>query len=58
MHVILSEIQQDTFSKLCWNHEVWESAIVQISEWVTSFKQDQVNHINFCSTKQDCKIFC
>ena len=53
MHVVLSETQQDTFSKLCWDHEVWESTIVQISEWATFFKQDQANHTNFCSMKQD-----
>ncbi len=22
MHVVLSEIQQDTFSKSCWDHEI------------------------------------
>ncbi len=32
MCIILSETQQDTFSKSCWDHEIWESAIVQISE--------------------------
>ena len=53
MHVILSETQQNTLSKLCWNHEVWESAIVQISEWVTFFEQDQANYTNFRSMKQD-----
>ncbi len=53
MHVILSETQQDTFSKSCQDHEVWKSAIVQISEWATSLEQDQANHINFRSTKQD-----
>ncbi len=40
MHVVLSETQQDTFLKSCWDHEVWESAIVQISEWATFFEQD------------------
>ena len=53
MHVLFSEIQQDTFLKSCRDHEVWKSAIVQISEWATLFKQDQVNCINFRSTKQD-----
>ena len=38
---------------MCWNHEVWESAIVQFSEWATFFKQDQANHTNFRSMKQD-----
>ncbi len=40
MRVIFSETQQDIFSKSCQDHEVWESAIVQISEWATLFKQD------------------
>ncbi len=53
MRVVLSETQQDTFSKSCWSHEVWESAIVQISEWATFLKQDQANYTNFRSTKQD-----
>ena len=53
MHVVLSETQQDTFSKSCWDHEVWESAIVQISEWTTLLEQDQANHTNFHSMKQD-----
>ena len=51
MHVILSETQQDTFSKSCWNHKVWESTIVQISEWATSLEQDQANCTNFCLMK-------
>ena len=53
MHVVLSETQQDTFLKLCQNHEVWESAIVQIFKWATSFKQDQANCTNFRWTKQN-----
>ena len=53
MHVVLSETQQDTFLKSCWSHEVWESAIIQISEWVTLFEQNQANHTNFRSMKQN-----
>ena len=53
MHVVLSETQQDTFSKSCWNYKVWESAIVQISEWTTLLEQDQANCTNFYSMKQD-----
>ncbi len=53
MYIILSETQQDTFSKSCWSHEVWESAIIQISEWTTFFERDQANCTNFRLTKQD-----